>query len=124
MYDQYLHMPAMVSRHHRTESLTKDGPIYRGEQVTLRNRDARTGYGLGIRIVRPDGEPAADRSVYLGADTTTRLFDVCEPGPVLLRVRHAGEQVDSVETRLGDSPDATARIECANGTVTATAGVP
>lgn len=113
-------MAARDSRHRRTESLDRRPAAYRGEQVTLRNRDDRTGYGLTLRVTRPDGDHVDRRDVYLGAGTTTRLFDVCDPGPVCLMVAHAGRPADAVEARLDGSQDGSVLVECGRGVVAAT----
>jgi hypothetical protein len=118
-------MSPVSSRHRQTESAAGRAPAgttYRGEQVTLHNHDHRTGYGLGIRLSRPDGTVIERTDHYLGSGTTTRLFGICDPGPVHLEVAHAGRTVAETAGHLDDSPAGTVRIECGNGVVTATIG--
>ncbi len=118
-------MQSVSSPHRRTESVARAstaGADYRGEHVTLRNHDDRSGYGLTICLRRPGGRVLERTDYYLGSGTTKRLFDVAAPGPVHVEVVHAGRPVAETACRLDETPDGTIVVECGNGVVTATAG--
>jgi hypothetical protein len=118
-------MPTVSSHHRRTESAARATPAgtdYRGEHVTLRNHDHRSGYGLTICLRRPGGRVIERTDYYLGSGTTKRLFDVAAPGPVHAEVVHAGNSIAETACRLDDTPAGTIVVECGNGVVTATAG--
>jgi hypothetical protein len=117
-------MPASMATHRRTESITRtaDDAAYRGEHLTLRNHDERTGYGITLRVSDADGRVLERTGYYLGSGTTKRVYDVADVGPVTVEVVHAGEFAGAVTTRLDDSREGTVVIECGNGVVTVTEG--
>lgn len=115
----------MDTTHRQTESTAvaeQPTRAYRGEQLTIRNHDERTGYGLTVRVTAADGRVLERTGYYVGSGTTKRVFDICDGGDVTVDVVHAGETVGSVRTRLDDTPTGTALIECGNGVVTVTSG--
>lgn len=120
-------MPSITSPHRRTESTARGGPAdpdYRGEQLTIRNHDDGTGYGLTLGVTDDDGRVLVRTSYFVGAGTTKRVFDLCEPGEVTVEARHAGRSAGSVTTHVDDSPERTVVIECGDGAVTTRAGHP
>ena len=114
-----------TATHRQTESAARSPPLgrdYRGEQLTLRNHDASSGYGLTVVVSDPAGPVRARSRFVVGSGTTTRVYDLCEPGEVTVEVRHAGEAVGTVRTELDETPAGTVVVECGNGVVTAASG--
>lgn len=120
-------MPSTEATHRRTESTATTGPPareYRGEQLTIRNHDERSGYGLTVRVIAADGNVLERNGHYVGSGTTKRVFDIADGGEVTVDVMHAGASVGSVTTHLDGTPEGTVVVDCGNGVVTVTAGPP
>lgn len=118
-------VPSIDATHRQTESTAvaeQPARAYRGEQLTIRNHDERTGYGLTLRVTTVDGDVLERTGYYVGSGTTKRVFDRWDAGEVTVDVVHAGESVGSVTTQLDDTSAGTVVIECGNGAVTVTSG--
>jgi hypothetical protein len=117
-------MPSMATPRRRTESASSGGSTraYRGEQLTLRNHDHRSGYGLDVRVTDDTGTTVARERYVVGSQTTKRAFDLCPPGEYTIEVSHGGERADAVTCRLGESAADTVVVECGNGVVSVAVG--
>jgi hypothetical protein len=117
-------MPSTAATHRQTESSSRPAPPDGddlGEHLTVRNHDAKGGYGLAIRVTDSTGN--CERTEYfVGADTTKRVFDCCEPGEVTVEVFRCDEPVATLATTVDETPSGTVVVECADGVVTAETG--
>jgi len=117
----------MATPRRRTESsgsATAAGRAHRGEQLTLRNHDHRSGYELGVHVTDGEGTTVERERFVVGSETTKREFGVCPPGEYTVAVSHAGEVADTVTARLDESATGTVVVECGNGVVSVTTGAP